>query len=74
MREPDVALWDFTEAGYAGIPDPVAALAFGPTRPVHTLLVGGRTVVSGGELRTADPLTLASDLRRASDRMAAVAA
>jgi cytosine/adenosine deaminase-related metal-dependent hydrolase len=70
----DIALWDFTEAGFAGIPDPVAALAFGPTRPVHTLLVGGRAVVSGGELRTADPLTLASDLRRASDRMAAVAA
>jgi cytosine/adenosine deaminase-related metal-dependent hydrolase len=70
----DVALWDFTETGFAGIADPVAALAFGPTRPVHTLLVGGRAVVAGGELRTADPRTLAADLRRASDRMAAVAA
>jgi cytosine/adenosine deaminase-related metal-dependent hydrolase len=70
----DIALWDFTEAGFAGIADRVAALAFGPTRPVHTLLVGGRAVVAGAELRTADPRTLATDLRRASDRMAAVAA
>jgi hypothetical protein len=52
----------------------VAALAFGPTRPVHTLLVGGRPVVAGGELRTADPVLLAADLARASARMAAVAA
>ena len=29
----DVALWDLREPGYAGIADPVAALAFGPTRP-----------------------------------------
>ena len=41
----DVALWDLDEPGFAGIADPVVALAFGPTRPVHTLLVGGRAVV-----------------------------
>jgi cytosine/adenosine deaminase-related metal-dependent hydrolase len=70
----DVALWDLEEIGCAGIADPVAALAFGPTRPVHTLLVGGRPVVAGGELRTADPVLLAADLARASARMAAVAA
>jgi (S)-ureidoglycine aminohydrolase len=41
----DVALWDLDEAGFAGIADPVAALAFGPTRHVDALLVGGELVV-----------------------------
>ena len=59
----DVALWDLGEAGFAGIADPVAALAFGPKRPVHTLLVGGDVVVADGELRTADPVTLAPTSR-----------
>jgi cytosine/adenosine deaminase-related metal-dependent hydrolase len=70
----DVALWDLTEVGYAGIEDPVAALAFGPARPVGTLLVGGQIVVEGGELRTADPAALASDLARESARIAQAAA
>jgi cytosine/adenosine deaminase-related metal-dependent hydrolase len=66
----DIALWDLDEPGFAGIADPVAALAFGPTRSVHTLLVGGKLVVEERELRTADPATLAADLSRASARMA----
>ena len=66
----DVALWDLGEPGYAGIADAVAALAFGPTRPVDLLLVGGEVVVQDGELRTADPVTLAADLARQSARMA----
>ena len=70
----DVALWQLGEAGFAGIADPVAALAFGPTRPVDVLLVNGEVVVEDGELRTADPVTLAADLRRESARMAAVPA
>jgi len=65
----DVALWDLGDAAFAGIADPVAALAFGPTRAVDTLLVGGEAVVQDGELRTADPVTLAADLERASARM-----
>jgi hypothetical protein len=40
---------------------------------VHTLLVGGNPVVADGELRTADPVTLAADLARESARMAQVA-
>jgi cytosine/adenosine deaminase-related metal-dependent hydrolase len=68
----DVALWNLDEPGFAGIADPVFALAFGPARPVDTLLVGGRAVVAGGELRTADPVTLAADLRRESARLEAV--
>ena len=70
----DVALWDMSDAGHAGIEDPVFALAFGPLRPVDLLLVGGEVVVQDGELRTADPLTLASDLARESRRLAAKAA
>jgi cytosine/adenosine deaminase-related metal-dependent hydrolase len=69
----DVALWELTDVGHAGIADPVFALAFGPMRPVDLLLVGGEVVVEDGELRTADPLTLAADLARESRRMAAVA-
>ena len=69
----DVALWDQRELGFAGIADPVAALAFGPTRHVDALLVGGEPVVQDGELRTADPVTLAAGLARESARMRAVA-
>ena len=69
----DVALWDLRDPGYAGIADPVAALAFGPTRHVDALLVAGEVVVEDGELRTADPATLAADLDRASARMRAAA-
>jgi cytosine/adenosine deaminase-related metal-dependent hydrolase len=65
----DVALWDLRELGYAGIADPVAALAFGPRRHVDALLVAGEVVVEDGELRTADPATLATELDRASARM-----
>jgi cytosine/adenosine deaminase-related metal-dependent hydrolase len=65
----DVALWDLGEAAFAGIADLVAALALGPTRPVDALLVAGEVVVEDGELRTADPLTLAAGLARQSARM-----
>ncbi len=69
----DVALWDLSELGFAGIADPVAALAFGPRRPVDALLVAGEPVVEDGELRTADPATLAAGLARQSARMRAAA-
>jgi cytosine/adenosine deaminase-related metal-dependent hydrolase len=69
----DVALWDMSDAGHAGIADPVFALAFGPLRPVDLLLVAGEVVVQDGELRTADPLTLAADLARESRRLAEAA-
>jgi cytosine/adenosine deaminase-related metal-dependent hydrolase len=70
----DVALWRLDDAGRAGIADPVAALVLGPPRPVHTLLVAGEPVVEDGELRTADPSTLAADLARESARLAGRAA
>jgi cytosine/adenosine deaminase-related metal-dependent hydrolase len=59
----DLVLWRLDGLGHAGIADPVAALVFGPPAPVELLLVGGREVVAGGELRTADPAALARRLR-----------
>ncbi|MFY1699950.1 MULTISPECIES: 8-oxoguanine deaminase [unclassified Solwaraspora] len=56
----DVALWRLDGLGHAGIDDPVAALVLGPPAPVQLLLVGGRPVVEGAELRTADTADLAA--------------
>ena len=63
----DVALWRVD----ADIEDPVAALVLGAPRPVELLLVGGRAVVDGGELRTANVEAVAADLARESARLAA---
>ena len=62
----DIALWDLTGLGHAGIDDPVCALVFGPPAPLRRLLVGGQTVVSDGELQTADSAVLAAGARSAS--------
>jgi cytosine/adenosine deaminase-related metal-dependent hydrolase len=66
----DVALWRIDGLAHAGIADPVAALVLGPPRPVDTLLVGGRAVVEGGELRTASEHEITTDIARASRRLA----
>jgi 8-oxoguanine deaminase len=66
----DVALWRVNEVGHAGISDPVAALVFGPAPRVELLLVGGREVVRGAELRTADEHEIASEIAGASRRLA----
>jgi len=68
----DIALWRIDETG-AGMADPVAALVLGPTRPVDTLLVGGRVIVRDGELLTGDPARIAEDLARESSRLARAA-
>jgi cytosine/adenosine deaminase-related metal-dependent hydrolase len=65
----DVALWRLDGLDHAGIEDPVAALVLGAPRPVDTLLVGGRAVVEGGELRTADVDQVARDIARQSRRL-----
>ncbi|MEW9548734.1 8-oxoguanine deaminase [Nonomuraea sp. NPDC050783] len=49
----DLALWRVDGPYAAAVADPVCALVFGPALPLARLLVGGRTVVDGGELRTA---------------------
>jgi len=61
----DLAVWRVD--GYrAAVEDPVCALVFGPVPPLDLLLVGGRTVVERGELRTtsADPASAGARARR----------
>ncbi|GLZ33453.1 hydroxyatrazine ethylaminohydrolase [Lentzea sp. NBRC 105346] len=69
----DLAVWNLNGLDYAGIEDPVAALVLGTTPPLKLLLVGGRTVVEDGELRSADTTALAGELRTASARLAEAA-
>jgi hypothetical protein len=65
----DVALWRIDDLGHAGIEDPVAALVFGPPRPVEHLLVQGRTIVDRGEVIGADEASIAADLDKAARRL-----
>lgn len=67
----DIAMWRMDGFEHAGIADPVAALVLGTLPPLRRLLVGGDTVVSDGELATADTGSIAADLRTATDRLAA---
>ena len=67
----DVALWRLDGLEGAGIDDPVAALVLGATQAVELLLVGGRPIVQGGELRTADEARVAAEIAEASRRLAA---
>lgn len=62
----DLALWRMDGLGHADIDDPVCALVFGPPAPLQLLLVSGSTVVSDGELRTADVTMLTADARAAA--------
>jgi cytosine/adenosine deaminase-related metal-dependent hydrolase len=66
----DIALWRLDALAGAGIEDPVAALVLAGL-PLDTLLVGGRPVVEGGELRTGDPVGIGRELSRATRRLAA---
>ena len=69
----DVALWRIDDLAGAGIDDPVAALVLGAPA-LAALYVGGRAVVSGGELRTADVESLARDAAAAARTIAGEAA
>jgi cytosine/adenosine deaminase-related metal-dependent hydrolase len=69
-KQADIAVWRLDGLEHAGIDDPVAALVFGALPPLRLLLVGGDTVVSDGQLCTADEIGIANDLRAASQRMA----
>jgi imidazolonepropionase-like amidohydrolase len=69
----DLALWRLDGVDHAGIEDPVAALVLGPQPVLKLLLVGGRTVVADGELRTTPQLDLARELRAASTSLIEVA-
>ena len=69
----DVALWRLDGLGHADIADPVAALVLGPPAALELLLVGGRTVVARGGLRTAPEAEIAARARAASERLRALA-
>jgi cytosine/adenosine deaminase-related metal-dependent hydrolase len=65
----DVVVWRVDGLAGAGIADPVATLVFGAPRLEH-VFVGGRQIVAGGELSTADAGALAAGAARASDVIA----
>lgn len=67
----DVALWRLDGLGHSDIADPVTALVFGPPAPLELLLVGGRAIVDGGELRTADVAQVAAAHRAGARELAA---
>jgi cytosine/adenosine deaminase-related metal-dependent hydrolase len=61
----DLALWRVDSLGGAGVADPVITLVFGAPE-LERLFVGGRAVVEGGRLLTADESALAGRAARAS--------
>src|SRR5487761_1681270 len=66
----DVALWRLDTLAHDAIAhgpggDPVAALVLGSPAPLALLLVGGHRIVSGAELRTADPAAAVRAVRAA---------
>jgi cytosine/adenosine deaminase-related metal-dependent hydrolase len=68
-KQADIVLWRLDDLDHAGIEDPVAALVLGARPAAERVFVGGREVVSGGELRTGDAETIARDLAAASARL-----
>ena len=69
-KQADLALWRIDRLEHAGIADPVAALVFGVLPPLALLLVGGRTVVVDGEIRTVSTVDVSTGLREAGARLA----
>jgi cytosine/adenosine deaminase-related metal-dependent hydrolase len=65
----DVALWQVGGLAGAGIADPVATLVLGAPA-LERLFVGGRPVVTGGNLVTADADALAAAAAKASAQIA----
>ena len=66
----DLAVWRVDHLAGAGIADPVVTLVFGAPE-LEYLFVGGRAVVHGGALTTADPAALAMAASLASAVIAA---
>jgi cytosine/adenosine deaminase-related metal-dependent hydrolase len=65
----DIALWRLDGLAADAIDDPVAALVLSPPPSADLVLVGGRPVVDGGELRTVEPAGAARDVRAARRRL-----
>jgi cytosine/adenosine deaminase-related metal-dependent hydrolase len=65
----DLVMWRLDGLGHEGIDDRLVALIFGPAATVELALVGGKPVVSRGELVNADAEELAREARRAHRRI-----
>lgn len=70
-RLADVAVWRLDGLAHADIADPVAALVLGTAAPLELALVGGRAIVRGGALVTADETAIARDLLAARRKVTA---
>jgi len=68
-KRADVAVWRVDGPWHGDLADPVTALVLGPPAPLELLLVDGRVVVSGGELRTVSVGAAAAELRAARSRL-----
>ncbi|GII76108.1 8-oxoguanine deaminase [Sphaerisporangium rufum] len=69
----DVVLWR-VDGFAAAVADPLCALVFGPAPPVSHVIVGGRTLVADGELRTVPQDAAARAGAAARDRLLRLAA
>jgi cytosine/adenosine deaminase-related metal-dependent hydrolase len=70
-KRADIALFDLRALGYSGAGDPVSALLLCAPATVDTLVVEGRVVVEGGELRTVSLDSLLRRHRRAAAKLQA---
>jgi cytosine/adenosine deaminase-related metal-dependent hydrolase len=73
-KRADVALWRVDGPLHGDIDDPVVALVLGPRPPLELLLVEGRPVVRGDDLRTVSEQACGADLRAAHRRLGALSA
>ncbi|MEU6710759.1 8-oxoguanine deaminase [Nonomuraea sp. NPDC046802] len=69
----DIALWRIDGPFTSAVADPVCALVFGPPPPLARLLVGGRSVVEDGELKTVSQDTAGRAGAEASRRLTRLA-
>jgi cytosine/adenosine deaminase-related metal-dependent hydrolase len=68
-KRADVALWRVDGPQHGDIEDPVTALVHCPRPPLELLLVEGRPVVAGDEVRTVSEQACAAGLRAARRRL-----
>jgi len=71
-KRADLALFDLRALGYSGAGDPVSALLLCAPARVDTLIVEGRIVVEGGELRTISLSPVLSRHRRLAANLVAL--
>ncbi|WP_211233176.1 8-oxoguanine deaminase [Solirubrobacter soli] len=58
----DIVVWRLDDLDHAGIEDPVAALVLGARPLADTVIVDGKIVVEGGELKTGDVEEISHEL------------